>query len=227
MISDSGTQINNLEKITMISDQIYRAYFTALLDGNRVRCTEIVQKLLDEQIGLKTLYIHLFQKSLYEVGKLWEENRISVAREHLATALTESLLTLAYPSLFKGVTTGKKVVITCATNETHQIGGKIVADYLEMKGWDSHFLGANTPIDHLLSFIDDVKPDLVGLSLSVFFNMPSLKGALASVRSEFPHMDIIVGGQAFRWGGKEIVEHYPNTAFVASLDHLDTIISNS
>ncbi len=95
---------------------------------------------------LKSLYMDLFQRSLYAVGELWELNKISVAREHLATAITESLLNLVYPRLFENTPTGKKVVVSCAANELHQIGGKIVADFFELNGWESHFLGANTPV---------------------------------------------------------------------------------
>jgi hypothetical protein len=51
-------------------------------------------------VQVKSLYKDLFQKSLYRVGEVWEFNRISVAREHLATAITEGFLNLIYPMLF-------------------------------------------------------------------------------------------------------------------------------
>ena len=94
-------------------------------------------------------YNNLFQKSLYRVGELWESNRISVAKEHLATAITEGLLNLVYPKLFEPeqYRKGRTILISCTANEFHQIGGKMVADVCELNGWDSHFLGANTPVN--------------------------------------------------------------------------------
>ncbi|MCG8549760.1 MAG: cobalamin-dependent protein, partial [Desulfobacterales bacterium] len=165
----------------------------------------------------------------YEVGRLWELNKISVAREHLATAITESLLNLAYPKLFEREHegTGKSVVISCAANEYHQIGGKMVADIFELNGWDSHFLGANTPVDHMLEYIQETGPDLVCLSLSIFFNMPSLKSGVEAVRSNFRHTDILVGGQAFKWGGLDTIKKYAATEYIPTLDELEKAIKSS
>jgi methanogenic corrinoid protein MtbC1 len=116
-------------------------------------------------------------------------------------------------------------VISCAANEFHQIGGKMVADMFELNGWDSQFIGANTPEDHMLAHIQDEKPDLVGLSVSVYFNMPALKAGLAAIRGNFQHLDILVGGQAFNWGGTEIPRQYSGTTYVPSLDGLTSLIT--
>jgi len=209
-----------------IPEQLYRRYFQALLDGDRNETGKIVRGLLDENIPIKALYLDLFQRSLYRVGELWEENRISVAREHLATATTEWLLSLAYPALFspRKAEEGeerKKVIVSCAANEYHQVGGKIVADMFEIYGWDSYFLGADTPLDQLLDFIDETQPDLVGLSLSVYFNLAALKEEIAAIRSGFPNLKLIIGGQAFRWGGKDSIEDSPLTEYIPSLDALE------
>ena len=213
----------------MITEALYQKYLALLLDGNRRACAKLVQQLLEEDIDIKTLYADLFQKSMYEVGRLWEFNRISVAKEHLVTAITEGLLNLVYPRLFEKASgdsrNEKKVVISCAANEFHQVGGKMVADIFELNGWDSQFLGANTPLDQMLAHIQDEKPDLVGLSVSVYFNMPALKSGLEAIRGNFLHLDVMVGGQAFNWGGTEIIKQYSGTAYVPSLDRLNTLIA--
>jgi len=210
----------------MIPDKLYKNYLNLLLEGNRIGCTRIVQNLLDQGVQIKALYTDLFQKSLYRVGELWELNRISVAREHLATAITEGLLNLIYPMLFESERNeqGKKIVISCAANEFHQIGGKMVADICELHGWDTHFLGANTTIDHLLEHIQDTKPDLVGLSLSVYFNMASLKKGIEAIRSNFNNLDIFIGGQAFQWGGIDMIKQYSGTEYIPSLEDLEKSI---
>ena len=210
----------------MISDKLYQEYLHLLLGGKRSDCTRVVQNLLDQGIPIKALYTDLFQKSLYRVGELWEFNRISVAKEHLATAITEGLLNLTYPILFDSdrIGQGEKVIISCAANEYHQIGGKMVADICELNGWDTHFLGANTPVNHMLEHIQEMKPDLVGLSLSVYFNMASLKKELEALRSNFKHLDIFIGGQAFQWGGIDKIKKYSNTEYIPTLDELEKAI---
>lgn len=211
----------------MIDEKLYNAYLDFLLKGQRMECSRIVQQLLDQEIDISSLYTNLFQESLYQVGRLWEYNKISVAKEHLATAITEGMLNLIYPRLFEASSNSnnKKAVISCAANEFHQIGGKMAADIFELNGWDAHFLGANTPIDHLLEHVQETKPDLVGLSVSVYFNMPLFKIQLEAVRSEFYQVDIFVGGQAFNWGGIDMLKNYAATHYIPSLGVLETEIS--
>ncbi|MFP4531600.1 MAG: B12-binding domain-containing protein [Desulfobacterales bacterium] len=210
----------------MITEQLYNDYLNQLLQGSRTACTQILQNLLDQDADIKTLYEDLFQRSLYEVGELWEYNKITVAREHLVTAITEGLLNLVYPRLFEKESRqqNKKAVISCAANEYHQIGGKMVADIFEMQGWDAHFLGANTPVDHMLTYIQEENPDLVGLSLSVYFNISELKAGIEAIRGNFGSLDVLVGGQAFRWGGTDFLRNYSGLHYVQSLDQLEVDI---
>ncbi len=65
----------------MIDEKLYRNYFQALLAGRRAQCRDIAQTLIDKQIAIKMLYSDLFQRSMYEIGELWENNRITVANE--------------------------------------------------------------------------------------------------------------------------------------------------
>lgn len=208
----------------MITKEIYDQYLENLVSGNRNKCREIVETLMKANIEIKDLYINLFQTSMYQVGDMWESNQISVATEHLATSITESLMTLIYPNIFSKEHTGKRAIITCIANEFHQIGARMVADIFEINGWDGYFLGTNTPIQDLINFIQIKNPDLVCFSLSVYFNINELIKTLEAVRSQYPKLRIIVGGQAFRWGGKEIAETYTNVLYIDTLDKLENLL---
>jgi methanogenic corrinoid protein MtbC1 len=161
---------------------------------------------------------------MYEVGELWEHNRISVAREHLATSVTEFLLTLVYPRIFAAEHCGRSAVVACSANEYHQLGAKMVADIMELNGWDGHFLGANTPAKELLSLIEEKQPDLLVLSLSVYFNLPALLDSIAMVRQAFSKLPVIVGGQAFRWGGRDSLTRFPGVTCLESIDQMEELI---
>lgn len=214
-------------KTPIIDQKLYQRYFDSLLKGDRQTTTQMVTDLLNKQIDIRQLYTDLFEKSLYQIGTMWECNKISVAKEHLVTAITENLLNLVYPFLFSKHTTSQKVIISCAANEFHQIGGKMVADIFELEGWDSCFLGANTPVDEIISFIDEFKPDLVGLSLSIYFNFSTLKQGIDRINTDFPGLDIIVGGQAFQWGAGDALKQFKNVQYLKSLDELDSFLNNN
>jgi len=204
--------------------ELYQPYLTSLLAGDRRTCQMQVEQLLASDIDIRQLYVGLFQHALYQVGELWEQNQISVAKEHLATAITESLLTLVYPVIFRVPRCGRRAVVSCVANEYHQLGGKMVADILELQGWDSYFLGANTPIDALLAMLEEKRPELLCLSLSVYFNLPSLLSAIQQVQGAFPGLRILVGGQAFRWGRIAEVEALKSVQIVSSIDALEQAI---
>ncbi|MDP3539585.1 MAG: cobalamin-dependent protein [Azonexus sp.] len=204
-----------------IDEATYASYLAALLSGNRTECARIVQELVSAGTGLKELYTDLFQRAQYQVGELWEQQRISVAVEHLSTAITQHMLTLVQAQAFSRPAIDRTIIIACVADEYHQLGGRMIADFCELRGWRGYFLGANTPLPDLLHLIEERRPDLLGLSLSVYFNLPALIKALDAVTFNYPELPILVGGQAFRWGAEAALQPYPNASYMASIDELE------
>ncbi len=199
----------------------YQQYLDGLLKYDQQLCRQNFQQWMDSSPELRSLYEQLVQRSLYEVGELWERGRISVATEHFATATTESLLNMVYPRLFLQPRVGKTAVVACVANEHHQIGGKLVADIFELHGWRGYFLGANTPIRDLIDLVAEKKPDVVALSVTVAFSMESLLSAITELRTHYPDVPILVGGQAFRWGGQQRVMQMPGVLCLRTLSELE------
>jgi methanogenic corrinoid protein MtbC1 len=204
-----------------VSEQAFEAYLAGLIAGDRICCTSIVQGLCAAGAGVKDLYLNLFQRALYRIGELWEQHRASVAVEHLATAITERLLTLVQSQVFSAPSRNRSVIISCVAGEFHQLGGRMVADLFEMHGWRAYFLGANTPLEGLLGMIDALQPDLLGLSLSISSNLPLLTPVLDAVTATHPGLPILVGGQAFCSGDTGTFERYPGVTRIASIDDLE------
>ncbi len=187
----------------ILSDKEMDEYIASLIKGERNRCGDVVNSLLDSGVSIRDIYVGLFTKSLYEVGNLWQANKISVAQEHLATSITESLFSLVYTKLFLERKTAytKKAVVSCVANEFHQVGGKIVADILETKGVNALFLGANTPVEDLFNMVLTEKPDILALSVAISSNIDGLMQVINKIRSNgFGELEVIAGGQAFNDG---------------------------
>jgi MerR family transcriptional regulator, light-induced transcriptional regulator len=212
--------------LSKITEEQYQTYLSSLLAGDRRNCSIIVDQLIDINADIRDIYINLFQKSMYKIGNLWEFNKISVAVEHLATSITLNMLNRMYPLLFSSRKLDKSVVISCVEGEYHQIGSQLITDIFEVNGWDSYYLGTNTPIDDLLLFVKEKQPDLVGLSLAIYYNMPNLQRSIKALRKKFPEMPILVGGQAFRWGGNEILEEFSHVKFAGDMQELETLIAS-
>ncbi|MFW6197175.1 MAG: cobalamin B12-binding domain-containing protein [Thermoplasmatota archaeon] len=208
----------------MIDKEVYDRYLDGLLDGDKERCIEIVNSLIDESVKIKELYTKLIQPSMYHIGELWETGEISVADEHLATSITDRILTIVYPRMFSAEKSGKSAIVACVANEYHQLGGRMVADFFELNGWDGYFVGANTPVKDLIDLIDEKKPEILGLSLAMYFNLPDLLDTIEKIREEYSDLKIIVGGQAFRDGGSDVLDDFDDVEYISSLDRLEEII---
>jgi len=202
----------------------YEKYLKALLSGNWAECKDIVQSYLDAKLDPFILYEEVMKKSLYQIGLLWEQNKISVATEHLASMITESVINKVFLEINTTSRIGKKIILACVENEQHQIGLKMVADVFERNGWDSMILGANTPTRDIINIVKLSKPDLLALSVTIFFNIPTLDNMIEKINSEIPNLQIMVGGQAFTRGGFELLMRHKNVAYLNNLFEIEEFI---
>lgn len=199
----------------------YDGYLSKLLAGDLAGCTLVVKELLRQKTDLKVIYTDLFQRSLYDVGVLWERSKITVSNEHLATALTETLLTLLHPELFRRPRRSKKALVACGAQGSHRVGAKIVTDYFEVLGWDAEFLVAVPTAEALIEKIEEERPDLLAFSLALSFHLPGFEKDLAELRDRLPNLRIIVGGQAFTHIDSERWQEANGVRIVAGLAGLE------
>jgi methanogenic corrinoid protein MtbC1 len=175
-------------------------YLQAILNGQRKAAVTIALEPLKAKKSIIDIYLKVIQESLYAVGQLWETNKITVAQEHMATAISQYVVAQLYAHLEPtGISRGT-MVITGVQGELHQIGANMVADVLEADGWDVRFLGTNMPHAGILQAIEETKADVLGISATMLFNVPHVIALIEDVRRKFDSRAprIILGGSAFR-----------------------------
>lgn len=207
----------------MEKEQLENDFFSSLLIGDRRLCRNIMKEFRTSNFSIVTLYEELFMKNLYKLGQMWEYNKITISVEHMATAIIEGLMNELCPEVMSFERINKKVVVSCVENEQHQVGGKMVADIFEKNCWDAHYLGANTPIDELVTFCDLVKPDLICLSVTSYSNIPILLEEIKGIR-EVTNIPIITGGQALKRVGVELCGKLENVFYHANLEAVENYI---
>ena len=174
-------------------------FVAAQLQGDRSEGLRLIREEgIDRGIPVPQLH-EVLQEAQYEIGRLWQENRVSIAQEHLATAISQLALAQLYGHLPRAPRNGRRLLLSCVENEQHDMGPRLLSDALEMAGFDVRYLGANVPTDSLISLLDADRPDLLALSVTLTFNVPSLRAAVARVRERFGRLPIAAGGHAFRW----------------------------
>jgi methanogenic corrinoid protein MtbC1 len=210
------------EKLQAIQNE----FITALLNGNRAVCSSIAKSYLKPSKNFIHLYEEIIRHALYKVGKLWESNQISVATEHLATSIAESILNELYETVISEQRLPLKVVVSSVANEFHQVGQHMVSHVFENHGWDTFILGSNLPTNDLIHFIQQNKPDVLALSLTLYFNLPVLIDILKVIENTFPDLNVVVGGQAFIHGGVEEIKAFRNLSYLKDLNDLELFIQN-
>lgn len=56
-------------------------YLNLVLQGERHQAHELILHAVKDGVAIKDIYLHIFQPVLYEIGRLWEFNEITVAQE--------------------------------------------------------------------------------------------------------------------------------------------------
>ncbi|MCC6550679.1 MAG: cobalamin-dependent protein [Ignavibacteriaceae bacterium] len=206
------------------NEELNNQFFENLLSGRKDVCFRISEELLAEDMSIKELYETIIKPALYKIGRMWEYNQIGVATEHLATAITENILSSLYTSIRSTSKIGNSVILTCLENEFHQVGIKMVRDIFEKNGWDTFFLGANTPASNVVSLAKNIQPDVLAVSFSIFSNLAVLENMLVTFEKELEGLPILVGGQGFLHGGQEVLTKYTNVVYLPDLNTLEEFI---
>ena len=208
----------------MIREVYYLDYFNGLLEGDKNRCRSIVDKLLEEKTNILEIYTDLFQKSLYQVGKMWDQNKLSIGDEHLGTQITEDLLYYCSSKIVPHKQRDKRALVSCINKEFHKLGARMATDVFILNGWETYFLGASTPTKEILRYVETKKPDIVGLSFSFYINLMKLIEVVGEIKNLFPSQKIIVGGRIDMNGQAEQFTKFDNVFYFNSIKTLDEFL---
>lgn len=176
-----------------------RAFLDALLAGKRHVASRLILDAVENGTSVKDIYLQVFQPTQHEVGRLWQTNELSVAQEHYCTAATQLIMSQLYPHIFSTEKNGLTLVATCISGDLHEIGVRMVSDFFEMEGWDTFYLGANTPTPALLGTLKERDADLIVISATMTFHLGAVKELIHSIRNDqsLQKVKIIVGGYPF------------------------------
>ncbi|HMS55507.1 MAG TPA: metalloregulator ArsR/SmtB family transcription factor [Fimbriimonadaceae bacterium] len=172
-------------------------YAYAAIAGDESACNAIVDSQLRRQVPLLKIYVDLLTPAMAQVGQWYKSGEIDEAQEHLASGITERMMSRAMSLRSPSRRTDRSVVLGCPPGNWHALGLRMVSDYLKLLGWKTLFLGANVPTESFISTVRQHQPDLVLTSCatddSVHALLPLLDG-LHNLRNAGQEFSIGVGG---------------------------------
>jgi len=166
-----------------------------------------LERELDRATALGTatsIVDRILRPVMTEIGTAWHEGRLSIAQEHLATdaisGVTRRLLGLVQPESFTRV-----VVLGCFADDQHAFPLQALAVHFATWAWRVVMLGACTPPAAIKHAVDELRPQLVGLSCTIAppgHRARELVDAYADAAAGTPW---IVGGSGARGVAKFVV----------------------
>lgn len=178
--------------------EIRRSYLDAILKNQTREAYKIIDDAKEDGLDILEIYEKILTKVMYEVGLLWHKNIITVDKEHYATSVTQTVMSSFYGELFDRPRRNR-VLLSCAVgSELHEMGIRMLSDMFEYNRWDTYYLGAALPKKAILDALNEHKPDLIALSVTMPPYLSTCEDIIKSIRESNPQVKIAVGGQAFK-----------------------------
>lgn len=158
-----------------------------------------------ELVTVPEFYERILAPALNSVLVCRENEEKMIWREHVMTGIVRSAVEMSFPYVLRARDARNlsaplgRVMLACPEEEYHELGARMGADFYTMAGYETVFIGANTPMANILSAARELKPDVVSLSVSNYLNLVPLGRIVAGLRAELPAgTRIYVSGSAFR-----------------------------
>jgi MerR family transcriptional regulator, light-induced transcriptional regulator len=144
------------------------------------------------------------QPFMEEVGTSWREGRLRIGEEHMASqAVLEALVRLSVEPEADGPGSEslprRDAVVGAVAGDQHHLGAMCVRILLERRGWNVHYLGADTPVEEFAALQRARKADLLCVSFSPPASVAHMRRCL-DVLSEFYRATLpyhlVFGGQS-------------------------------
>jgi methanogenic corrinoid protein MtbC1 len=143
------------------------AFQEALLKGDHARSAALFEGALRQGRSPIAAAVHVIQPALYDIGRQWQRNTVSVTQERLATTIVEAVLAQTAGHGAAAARSGRRILLARAPGNHHALGLRMVADAFEMAGWETRLLYQPASAEALIPLLRELQPDLLGISAAL------------------------------------------------------------
>jgi methanogenic corrinoid protein MtbC1 len=187
-------------------ETIYNKFISLLEVENKEKAVNLILSLLEEEkVDIVTLYTDILAPSLNNMKCNTEEGEGCIWKEHVRSSIIRTIVECCYPyvikeknKMYKGTNLGK-VIVLCPPEEQHEIGARMASDFFTLCGYETIFVGSNTPKNEFLKVIDFINPMYLAVSVTSYYNLVAAKATIEKIRnSTNKKLNILIGGHALR-----------------------------
>lgn len=172
----------------------------------------------------------LISPTLWDIGLLWEQGKISVSVEHFASAFFRGILTNLF-HVTPDVGIGPLVIVCCAPGEAHELAPLMLALLLRRAGLHVVYLGQSIEVSGLLDTLSELTTTLLCVSLTLENYLDALIELAHKVQElPSPHPLFAFGGHAFE-DHNEFIARVPGIYLdgdiISIVDQLRSLVGES
>jgi methanogenic corrinoid protein MtbC1 len=193
--------------------------YKKLTEGNIQDCLKDYEEY-KEIFNITDFFDKILKPVMYKIGADWATGKISIATEHVASNVAQTLVKIIMDQV-TGSANKKKVLICVPIGEEHHLGCDVLETYLSIKGFKIYNMGVSMPTESILNFIDNNNPDIVLVSITLEDNLAAGQRLVKKIKD---HIDIpvLVGGYALQ--AKKVPKFAGEIVPDSGLDELPKIL---
>ena len=152
------------------------------------------------------------------VGKRWYDRSLTVAQEHMVSALMRNLLG-GLVRLYHPRDPRMRLIFATPAGELHEFGILCGSMLAVSAGVESIYLGPNLPTPEIVAITNRLKPDALVLGVVAPSYIPGLPGAVEFIASQIPQTtELWIGGNQ----APEAIPH-PESDRIHFLEHFESM----
>lgn len=178
----------------------YEDYFISLLNGDINELLTICSTFLEKGMDYIQFYKNIIERSLTDIGVLWEKGEIDIWQEHFVSENSIKLMEILFPRNIQNNKDGKTIIGITGGAEMHNIGLRMVCNIFQLSRWNAIYLGSHLPTQNILNSIKETRPKAIALSVTQTYHIESTQNLISAIRQVYKKdsPSIILGGAAFK-----------------------------
>ena len=184
--------IEKREESTKKSKQLL---YKKLTDGDIHSSIKIYEEYI-KIFSSADFFDKILRPVMYKIGDDWTNNKISIATEHVASNVAQTLVKVIMDRV-TGMVNKRKILVCVPVGEEHHLGCDVLETYLSIKGFKVYNIGTSMPTESILSFIESNKPDVILVSITLEDNIPAGQRLVKKIKEQY-NIPILIGGFALQ-----------------------------
>ena len=179
-----------------IINKFQAQFFSSLTEGVLKDSIQLYESFVG-QSTIEKFYEKIMNPVMAKIGDMWSVGKLSIATEHVASNVAQSLVKIISDNHKKNKLDKGKVIITTPVGEDHCISCNVLESFLLSKGFTTFNISPSTPAESLIQFVKTVRPTAILISITLDDNIKSGQRLAKKIHDAYKKLPIFVGGQAF------------------------------